>query len=214
MTKKPTGQDILENAYKLSTPADNIDYYRQFAPFYDTDFVEHMGYQYPKALAESYRKSAKTTDVPVADIGCGTGLVAAELGIRPADIDGMDISPEMLGIARARGLYRRLYEIDLTGPLDMVSGQYGAVLSAGTFTHGHLGPGPLRSLLEIAHPGGLFIIGINRAHYEKEGFREALDAMTRDRRISEVEIDEVNIYSRAGHDHSDDRALIVQYRKC
>jgi predicted TPR repeat methyltransferase len=89
----------------------------------------------------------------------------------------MDISPEMLGIARARGLYRRLYEIDLTGPLDKVSGQYGAVLSAGTFTHGHLGPGPLRCLLEIAHPGGLFIIGINRAHYEKEGFREALDAM-------------------------------------
>jgi hypothetical protein len=38
--------------------------------------------------------------------------------------------------------------------------------------------------------------------------------MTRDRRISEVEIDEVNIYSRAGHDHSGDRALIVQYRKC
>jgi predicted TPR repeat methyltransferase len=214
MTKKPTGQDILENAYKLSTPADNIDYYRQFAPFYDADFVEHMGYHYPRVLAETYRKSARATDVPIADIGCGTGLVAAELGIQPADIDGMDISPEMLGIARERGLYRDLYEIDLTGPLDMISGEYGAVLSAGTFTHGHLGPGPLSNLLEIARPGGLFIIGVNRVHYEKEGFREVVGVMKRDRKISHVEIDEVNIYSKVGHDHSGDRALIIQYRKC
>lgn len=214
MTKKPTGQEILENAYKLSTPADNIDYYRHFAPFYDSDFVENMGYQYPKAIAESYRRSAATTDVPIVDIGCGTGLVAAELGIQPADIDGMDISPEMLCIARERGSYRNLYEVDLTGPLDMVPGKYGAVLSAGTFTHGHLGPGPLRNLLAITRPGGLFIVGINRVHYEKEGFREVLGVMTRDRSISHVEIDEVNIYSKLGHDHSGDRALIIQYRKC
>ena len=38
--------------------------------------------------------------------------------------------------------------------------------------------------------------------------------MTNDRMISKVEIDEVNIYSKPGHDHSDDRAFIIQYRKC
>ena len=214
MTTKPTGKGILENAYKLSTPADNIDYYRQFSPFYDTDFVEQMGYRYPKVIADAYRKLATTADVPVADIGCGTGLVAAELGVLPEDIDGMDISPAMLGVARERRLYRNLYEVDLTGHLGMFSRLYGAVLSAGTFTHGHLGPAPLRNLLEIARPGGLFIIGINRVHYEKEGFRDVLGAMTRDRRISEVEIEEAKIYSRADHDHSEDRAFIIQYRKC
>jgi len=35
----------------------------------------------------------------------------------------------------------------------------------------------------------------------------------KDKEINPVKIDEVKIYSRAGHEHSDDRALILQYRK-
>ena len=52
------------------------------------------------------------------------------------------------------GFTGNIYEVDLTGALNMITVTYGAVLSAGTFTHGHLGPGPLRNLLDIARPGG------------------------------------------------------------
>jgi predicted TPR repeat methyltransferase len=213
LAQKIAGQEGLENSYKLRTPDDNIAYYRDFAPTYDTDFAEQMGYAYPKAIAEAYRRLTTGTEVPIADIGCGTGFVAAEMNVSPAAIDGMDISPEMLRIAAEKGLYRNLFQVDLTGPLTMIANGYGAVLSAGTFTHGHLGAGPLRGLLDIARIGGLFIIGVNQIHFEKQRFADVLDTMMKDKEIGPVKIDEVKIYSRAGHEHSDDRALILQYRK-
>jgi predicted TPR repeat methyltransferase len=213
MSQKTSGQQLLENAYRLNTPDDNIDYYRRFAPTYDSDFAQQLGWNYPKAIADAYRAQAGGDDFPIADIGCGTGYVATELGVARELIDGMDISPDMLDIARGKNLYRHLTEVDLTGSLRAISRGYGAVLSAGTFTHGHLGPEPLRSLLDIARSGALFIIGVNQLHYEKRNFSNMFDALYSDGKISAPKIDDVKIYSKSGHDHSDDHALIVQYRK-
>ena len=213
MLPKAPGQSILENAYKLATPGDNTAYYNAFAATYDSDFVAQMGYQYPKAIAEAFRRTATQQDTPIADIGCGTGLVAAELGLTGTAIDGMDISPEMLAVAGQKSLYRALHSVDLTGPLDAFTSHYGAVLSAGTFTHGHLGPTPLRGLLHIARPGALFIIGVNQHHFQTQDFAVVLDAMVAEGAITPVTFDQISIYAKTGHDHSNDRALILHYRK-
>lgn len=208
---KPPGQSLLENAYKLATPGDNAAYYDAFAPTYDSDFVAQMGYQYPKAIADAYHRHATPDDTPIADVGCGTGLVAAELALPNTAVDGMDISSEMLAIAGQKSLYRALTMVDLTGPL--IPNTYGAVLSSGTFTHGHLDPAPLRGLLDIARSGALFIIGVNQRHFEVQNFAAVLDAMVADGAITTVNRDVVKIYGKDGHDHSNDRALILQYRK-
>ena len=212
MPKADAGRELLENAYNLSTPEDNITYYRAFAASYDTDFAEGLGWHYPAAIAAAYRRLATDADVPIADIGCGTGLVASALGMAPQVIDGMDISPEMLELAAGRKLYRALHQADLTGSLAPFGGGYGAVLSAGTFTHGHLGPGPLRNLLGIARPGGLFVIGVNSVHFDNQRFAAVLQAMTAAGEIGEVETGVAPMYSKPGHAHSSDRALILQYR--
>lgn len=211
MPAKTSGQSLLENAYKLATPGDNAAYYDALAPTYDSDFVEQMGYQYPKAIADAYHSAALPGDAPIADIGCGTGLVAVELALPNTTIDGMDISAEMLAIAAQKSLYRSLTIVDLTGPL--TPNTYGAVLSSGTFTHGHLGPEPLRGLLDIARKGALFIIGVNQHHFDAQNFASVLDAMVADGRVTPVRQTEIMIYSKPGHDHSSDRALILQYRK-
>jgi SAM-dependent methyltransferase len=50
-----------------------------------------------------------------ADLGCGTGRTGAWLRDRGVDsIDGVDLTPEMLAVARARGVYRRLVESDVS----------------------------------------------------------------------------------------------------
>lgn len=213
MAEPGAGKELLENAYRLETPDDNVAYYRDFAAFYDTDFVAALGYQYPALVAEIYRQVAVAGDGPIADAGCGTGLVAEALAPIDTAIDGFDISAEMLERAAARGIYRALHEVDLTGPLENFAGRYGAVLSAGTFTHGHLGPTPLRGLLGIARQGGLFVIGVNRAHFEAQGFGPFLEALVHDGLIGAVRTDEVKIYTRPGHEHSEDRALVLSYRK-
>ena len=211
MTGKTAGQELLENAYRLHTPADNAAYYDSLAATYDADFAQRLGYHYPKVIADICRASGPVW--PIADIGCGTGAVAAALDLPADQIDGMDISPQMLAIAAQKQHYRHLYQVDLTGPLDAICNDYGTVLSAGTFTHGHLGPGPLRGLLNIARPGGLFIIGVNQAHFATQGFAAALHALETEGRIGPVTITTTKIYAKAGHDHSDDLALVLQYQK-
>ena len=58
MIEKSAGQTLLENAYKLSTPEDNVDYYDAFASTYDTDFADALGWHYPAAIAAAYRDPA------------------------------------------------------------------------------------------------------------------------------------------------------------
>ena len=116
-------------------------------------------------------------------------------------------------LAKEKGLYRRLYEVDLTGDLSAIDNAYGAVVSAGTFTFGHLGPAPLRGLLRIARPGAIFIIGVNRAHFEKEHFAEILEDMAIQGETGPVALDDIAMYAKPGHAHSDDRALVLQFRK-
>ena len=107
MTPKSKGQTLLENAYKLATPQDNETYYNEFAETYDAEFADALGWEYPRAIAMVYRDHAHADDLPIADIGCGTGLVAEALGCRPEQIDGIDISPEMLAAAQDKSLYRK-----------------------------------------------------------------------------------------------------------
>jgi SAM-dependent methyltransferase len=50
----------------------------------------------------------------VADLGCGSGRTGAWLHARgAASIDGVDVTPEMLELARARGVFRSLTEADV-----------------------------------------------------------------------------------------------------
>ncbi len=213
MIEKSAGQTLLENAYKLSTPEDNVNYYDAFASTYDTDFADTLGWHYPAAIAVAYRDAASKSDTPIADIGCGTGLVASAMNLPREQIDGSDISAEMLRVAEEKKLYRSLYKVDLTKALDEIANDYGAVLSAGTFTSGHLGPEPLESLLDIARSNALFVIGVKKAYFQEAGFEPVLRNMEAGGLIKGLQVAEVPMYAKDGHDHSDDTALALVYRK-
>lgn len=213
MAEKSKGQSLLENAYKLATPDDNQVYYDEFASSYDADFAGALGWHYPKAIALIYRNHAKKLDLPIADIGCGTGLVAQALGCSANDIDGIDISEEMLSRAKEKGLYRATIKADLTASLNAIQNDYGAVISAGTFTSGHLGPEPLEPLLDIAKTGALFVIGVNKNFFVKAAFEPVIHAMRDRGLISNLIMIEVPMYDRVGHDHSADLAYVLCYRK-
>jgi SAM-dependent methyltransferase len=213
MSRKSAGQSLLENAYKLATPADNSDYYDSFASTYDKEFADALGWHYPAAIAATYRDVAIMSDTPIADIGCGTGLVASALNCPREQIDGIDISAEMLSVAKEKQLYRSLYEVDLSKSLNAIENGYGAVLSAGTFTSGHLGPEPLESILAIARVDALFVIGVKKAFYQEVGFESVLRDMEASGQIKDLKVAEVPMYAKPGHDHSADMALALVYRK-
>jgi hypothetical protein len=73
-----------------------------------------------------------------------------------------------------RLLYRHLLEADLTTSVDIADRIYAGVVSAGTFTHGHLGPAALSGLIRFGRPGAIFAIGINADHFAAKGFADQL----------------------------------------
>lgn len=213
MTSKSKGQTLLENAYKLATPQDNKAYYNEFAETYDAEFANALGWEYPNAIATVYREHADPDHLPIADTGCGTGLVAEALGFTPDHIDGVDISEEMLTTSRSKSLYRKTIQADLMADLAPIKNNYGAVVSAGTFTSGHLGPDPLERLLDIARPGALFVIGVNKAFYLEASFDTVIRDLEARGAITDLRVIEVPMYNKAGHDHSSDKAYALCYRK-
>lgn len=203
--------DDLEGAYALKTPADNAAYYRDFAASYDSGFVADTGYVYPREVAQVFLEQSGSLDRPVLDIGAGTGLVAERLsGI---EIDGIDISTEMLAQAAAKGLYRNRIVADLTGQLDIPDASYGGLVSSGTFTHGHVGPVALDEMLRVARSDALFCLGVNLQVFDTAGFGSAFAQLVAAGRITPVNFREIGVYEGVEHEHAGDRCVIALFRK-
>ncbi len=145
-------------------------------------------------------------DPPVLDVGCGTGLVGVALRALGVDaIDGLDLSPEMLDEARTKvdgdgsPVYGDLHVGDLTAVLDLPDGGVASVVSAGTFTHGHVGPGAFDELYRVARPGALFAIGVNPDHFESHGFAGRFAADVDAGRITDPDFRRVPTYASGEH---------------
>ena len=145
------------------------------------------------------------------DIGAGTGLVAAEL--HGLTIDGLDISQEMLDVAGRKGLYRNRICADLTGPLDIPDASYGALISAGTFTHGHVGPVCLPELMRIAKPDALFVLGINAGVFDEAGFGSAFADLVAGGVIAPVRFRKVTCFTRPDPAHDETVILLAIFRR-
>ena len=137
------------------------------------DFANISGYLSPKKISSFFNKHARNVDTPILDVGAGTGLVGECLNQNSnKNIIGIDISPEMLKQAKLKGCYSSLIVEDVTKKISLKSNSIGAVVSAGTFTHGHVGPNAFDELLRITKKGGLFVISINTKFFVKDGFKE------------------------------------------
>ena len=163
----------LNDAYSLETPEDSIKLYKKWAKTYDEEFALSSDYLSPQKISDFFIKHSKDTDTPILDVGAGTGLVGEFLSIKgKKEIIGIDISSEMLHQAKLKECYSSLIEADITKKIPLKENSLGAVVSAGTFTHGHVGPEAFDELLRITKPGGLFVLSINSKVFIKGGFQE------------------------------------------
>ena len=171
---------ILNKVYTMKGgPDDCVDAYRDWASTYEKDTVEDMGYVAPTVVADTLA-GLVTPNATILDAGCGTGLTGAALrerGIKT--IDGMDISPEMLDIARAKDAYRDLRIQDMTGKLDYETDAYDATTCVGTFTHAHVGPQGFNELVRITRAGGPIVATVHEDVWP-DGYEEHFAALERD----------------------------------
>ncbi|MEL7181411.1 MAG: methyltransferase domain-containing protein [Pseudomonadota bacterium] len=201
----------VDDAYAMSSPDEVKDLYRAWSHSYDAVFSEGQGYQLPREVATAFVAAGGTG--PVLDVGAGTGLVGTALrGMNIGTIDGIDLSEDMLQIAGMKNDYRALSVGDVTRPLDLKNAPYAGVVSAGTFTLGHVGPDALANLLAVGAKGAVYVISVNAAHFVTAGFEQAFDRFGD--QIRDFTTRDVRIYDdRADESHRNDIARLVTYRK-
>lgn len=214
----------LDAAYDIDGPEGARKLYANWAKTYDSEFIATSNYVLADHVAMRFSKLAEAADSPIADIGAGTGRLAESLPKSQAwIIDAFDISPEMLAEAGRKEIYRSLQATDLTQPNAIPEDAYGALVSAGTFTHGHLGPDILKDCLRMGKANALAVIAINEEHYAAHGFAAMLDGLQARGEISPPQSTRVAIYDvadtksddaseRPQDDHANDTALVVHFR--
>lgn len=174
--KTPSDYSI-ELAYSYSSSSDLRRYYDDSAKEYD-DFADSVRYVLPKKVVDIALEYFGDKPERALDVGCGTGLVGVEAAekIPSLILDGLDISPKMIYEAyekkRPNGnrCYSSLILSDGTREKAVESERYALMLSAGTFTLGHLGPEHLGILLDSLVRDGMAVISIKKDHYENEDF--------------------------------------------
>ena len=144
--------------------------YKEWAPAYDHDNDNLLGTVSQPLSVQIFQEYIKDKSLRIIDVGCGTGLVGVELekgGF--SNFDGIDISQEMIDIAKQRG-YSKLFIGSLNDSLPCENNEYDAALCVGVFTHGHVGSDCLDELVRIVKPGGIICFTVNEGVYDSYGF--------------------------------------------
>ena len=205
----------LTSALALRGTDETLRLYRDWAASYESGFVADMGYRLPAHVAGAFVAAGGVG--PVLDVGAGTGLLAAHLReLRFAgQIDGIDLSPDMLAVAATKGIYRDLTVADITRPLP-TGACYRGIVSSGTFTAGHVGQEAIALLLDVAEPEALFALSINERVWTVQGFDVALHGLAEAGRIHALHLIEVEVYTKAAlaldPAHAKDHAMVALFR--
>lgn len=128
--------------------------YRDWLPVFETTVEDVMDL----ALLERIEGVPWGDVERVADLGCGTGRTAEWLRSRGAlRIDGVDLTPEMLAVARDKGIYDRLVEADV-GATGLEGGAYDLVVCCLVDEHlAELSP-LYREAGRLLRPQGSFVL--------------------------------------------------------
>lgn len=176
MSKKPQGRlaDVSGKDVTI-TPAEHYD---GWAKSYNEDLLNEYGYSAHKIASAALAEIVSDRQASIIDVGCGTGLVGLELvhaGF--TNVDGIDISKNMLAEAEQTGVYRKLIWQDVEKDAVIADSAYDAVISVGSFGIGHMGPQAFGDLIRMASPGGPVVIFMNAEPFVDENYPKHIEAL-------------------------------------
>ncbi len=154
--------------------------YDAWAHLYDTELDQPYRTS-PIQSARALQKVLSDKQASILDVGAGTGMVGealAELGY--TNITAVDLSSEMLEVARKKQVYQALYQGDLENSLSFVEpNSFDAIISVGVFTYGHATPQALHNLFPLLKSGGYFVLTVRVDYYEEnQVLRQIIDELS------------------------------------
>ena len=137
--------------------------YADFSRSFDENLIKELDYKGPAQVRELIVPLlGERKDLAVLDLGCGTGLAGVEFKPLAARLVGVDISPEMVELARARNLYDRLEVSEITDWLAHCTERYDLVLACDCFIYF----GDLRQVVlpaaKLMCPKGIFAFTLEK----------------------------------------------------
>lgn len=132
-----------------------------YAPRFDAALVHRLGYETPQALAALIRSARPGARFDlVLDLGCGTGLMGAELRADAGRLLGVDLSDAMLALARKKQIYDQLSRSEMLAWL--AASRETADLVTASDVLNYTGPLPpiLAAVKAHLRPSGLFAFSL------------------------------------------------------
>lgn len=179
--------EALEQVFAARDEAELAKAYAAWSSQYDVETAA-AGYALPFCIAAWLTRYVPAGAGPLLDAGCGTGLSApyvAALGY--GQIDGLDMSPEMLDLAKSRSIYRELKQAILGETLPWPDDMFAAIFSTGVFTEGHAPASAMHELVRITRPGGHIILTVRDVVLDAKRFRSTFNELTKASRWTLVE---------------------------
>lgn len=172
MTERTEG--FLDKVYGLQGADDTKTLYEDWATTYDAE-VKANGYATPERCVKALSAIAGDKTAPLLDLGCGTGLSGEAFHAAGfTTIDGTDFSPEMLQVAKRKGVYRTLTVGDLLTPIPAQPGDYAHMAAVGVFSPGHAPAEMIEQVIALLPKGGGFVFSLNDHALEDSSYEETI----------------------------------------
>ncbi len=138
--------------------------------------MEGLAYRIPETLTPmlAAEKGTARGELDILDLGCGSGWCGPLLRPFARRLVGLDLSPAMLDLARAKNVYDELVEGEILGAL--ASGRLGmfdAIVAANVVLYfGKLDP-LAEAITQSLKPSGVFIFDVEKGAADRAEFHSA-----------------------------------------
>jgi len=155
---------------------------------YESDVIQLAGYVGHLVTTEALLRHLKDKEAKILDAGCGTGLVGDILYSKEyKNIVGVDFSKEMLNRALKKNVYESLILCDLTQKIEFEDNSFDAIVCAGTFTCGHVGPEALNEMIRITKNDGYISFTVRKQEWEAAPYEKIIKELERSKLWQKVE---------------------------
>jgi predicted TPR repeat methyltransferase len=140
--------------------------YRYFAPTYDQKLCQKLSYEGPQRLQTMVDSLlGDRRELSVLDVGCGSGLAGLRFKGRAARLLGIDISPEMIELARAREIYDQLEVAEIIEWFSRDPETYDLIVACECLEYfGHLSQ-VVNPAAQRLRPGGTLAFTVEKGRY-------------------------------------------------
>lgn len=154
------GQSFVYRVFATKTPEGQRDIYDEWSATYEQEIFGN-GYRTPAVIAAAFAQFVEVGSGPILDAGCGGGLQCEPLALLGyGSLVGIDISPGMLSVAKAKGIYADLQAMPVGEDLPFEDNHFAAIISAGVLSPGQAPAGSLRALARVTKPGGFCVFSL------------------------------------------------------